>query len=101
MTDIDNITKENVQWRLDVTNWLDVLKNVENLKSYYAGGGLFIDLEEGIFGFHLNGSLVEFATGLARPLSPEEHAEVFKIYREHKGETSYYKKNLPLCPSCA
>ncbi len=101
MTDIDNITKEKVQWRLDTTNWLDVLKNIKNLKSYYVAGGLFVDLEEGIFGFHLNGTIVEFATALIRQLSPEEHREVMEIYKAHKGETKYYKQNLPLCPSCA
>lgn len=96
----DSSKKDKVQWRLDTTNWLDVLRNVKNLKSYYVAGGLFVDLEEGAFGFHLNGSLVEFETGLSRMLCNAEHRLVFEIYREHKGETSFYKKNLPLCPRC-
>lgn len=95
---VDSSKKDKVQWRLDVTNWLNVLKNIKNLKSYYVGGGLFVDLEDGCFGFHLNGTLVEFETALARPLSPDEHREVFEIYLQHKGETAYYRENLPLCP---
>ena len=97
---LDSSKKEKVQWRLDVTNWLDVLKNIENLKSYYVAGGLFVDLEEGAFGFHLNGRLVEFETALARPLSPMEHIKVFEIYRKHKGVTEFYNKHFPMCPKC-
>ena len=92
----DSSTEEKVQWRLDNTDWASVLRNVDKLRSYYVGGGLFIDLQEGSYGFHLDGSLIEFQTGLGKRLSLQEHQLVFNIYLEHKGETNHYKRHALL-----
>ena len=47
--------KAKAKRRLDSTDWLKVLARIEEHKSYYAGGGLFVDLPEGCFGIHLSG----------------------------------------------
>lgn len=85
--------REKIQKMLDETDWLKVLNEIKDHKSYYVGGGLFVDLEGFPFGFHLNGTLVEFSTGLTRDLTPEEHRRVFRVYKEYKGETEFYKNN--------
>lgn len=100
--------QEKVQHRLDNEDWLKVLEGIKSEKSYFVGGGLFVDFEEGPFGFHLNGTLVEFRTGLDRMLTNKEHRKLFEIYKEHKGETEFYRNNwavfmenrLPDCPTC-
>jgi hypothetical protein len=45
---------------------------------------------------------------MMRDLTDKEHRAVFRIYKEHKGETEFYRNNwavfmerrLPDCPTC-
>jgi len=90
--------KTKVRKRLDKTDWLKVLNRIEEHKSYYVGGGLFVDMPEGCFGIHLSGRVTEFATGVTRPLSKRAHRKAFEVYRQYKGETCFYRTNLDLCP---
>jgi len=83
-----------VRARLNGTNWMKVLNHIEDHKSYYAGGGLFVDLPEGAFGLHLSGRVTEFSTGVSQRLSPMEHRKVFEVYKKYKGETGFYRTNL-------
>jgi hypothetical protein len=86
--------KAKVRERLNGTNWLKVLKRIEEHKSYYVGGGLFVDLPEGIFGLHLSGSIVEFVTGESKKMTDAEHRKVFEVYKKYKGETGFYRTNF-------
>lgn len=86
--------REEICKRLEKTNWLRVLENIENHKSYYVGGGLFVDLPEGCFGLHLSGCVTEFGTGETRRLSKAAHRKVFEVYKRYKGETGFYRTNL-------
>jgi hypothetical protein len=83
-----------VRARLNGTNWMKVLNHIEDHKSYYAGGGLFVDLPEGAFGLHLSGRIVEFGTGEVKKMTDAEHCKVFEVYKKYKGETGFYRTNL-------
>ena len=96
---MDNLLSEEkdttfIRWRLDKTNWTVVLDSISQLKSYYVGGNLFVDFEDGTFSYSLKGEVVEFSTGMRAPLTPEQHKKVFALYRQHKGETAYYRGHL-------
>ena len=73
-------------------SYLPILKNVDNLKSYYAGGTLCIDVSEGevlLFGMP-NEAVYSTKDNRLHLLTIEELKEVFDIYRRVKGETEYF-----------
>ena len=71
-----------------------ILRNVENHKSYYSGGSLCIDTDDGLVTFNLHAYACNFVTGRLVELNVQNHAYLFIIYEKHKGRTDYFKKHF-------
>ena len=71
-----------------------LLDNVENLPSYYAGGTLCIDIDEGVLFLNLIGTYTVSGTNEKDYLTGEQTEKLFAIYKKHKGVTEYYTKRL-------
>ena len=75
----------------------EILDNIKNEKSYYSGGSLCVDdiLPDGdVLILNLSEEFLGFTSGIKGLLNIENTKKLFAIYKDHKGETSYYKENL-------
>ena len=76
----------------------EMLNNIKNLNSYYAGGTLCIDVKKGIqtqvLCVNLNGTISDFETGESRNMTDWNTDLAFEIYKDVKGETEYYRESL-------
>lgn len=73
----------------------DILSTVKERNSYYAGGTLCVDHNDYVLLFNLNETVSESRIGggsIMNNLSIENIKLLFNIYKEHKGETDYYKE---------
>jgi len=71
-----------------------ILDNIKNEKSYYAGGTLCVDKvlpNSDVLVMNLDGYFGGFSGDFKGTLSDENVKKLFDIYKEHKGETQYYK----------
>lgn len=73
-------------------------KCVNMTRSYYAGGTFVVDTnvngETGLIFFNLDEFVSNGITGESNLMSIDNIRKTFAIYKEHKGETDYYKKNV-------
>jgi len=75
----------------------EVLDNIKNERSYYAGGTLCVDkvLPDGdVLMMSLTEVYFNFSGGGRRLLNIENTKKLYAIYKEHKGETDFYKEQL-------
>jgi len=77
----------------DVSN---ILNNIREHKSYYAGGTLCVDnvIPNDVLMFNLDGEYFLFSGGRRDTLNFDNRNKLFAIYKEVKGETNYYKTQL-------
>ena len=83
----------------------DILSSIKERQSYYAGGTLCVDHNDAVLLFNLNetvsesrlvvnDSSVESDKSVTYNLSIPNLKLLFKIYKDHKGETEYYKEKF-------
>jgi hypothetical protein len=76
----------------------NLLKDVKNQYSYYAGGTLCIDFQKYTIMFNLNEtcsvSNIETGESQKRLMSIENCILVFRIYQSIKGDTEYFMENF-------
>jgi len=75
-----------------------IFENIKDRKAYFAGGTLCVDNVDGgggdVLMFNLDGDYF-WSSGNGRShLSRDNRRKLFEIYKEHKGETDYYKEQL-------
>jgi len=92
------MTKQEVKGLPEHTLLTEMLNNIKNLKSYYVGGTLCIDLEDAgesqVLCINLDGTINDFVTGEKREMIAWNIGLAFDIYKDVKGETEYYKESL-------
>lgn len=75
----------------------DILLNIKDLKSYFAGGTLCVDKildDSDVLIMNLDGTYGSFCNSSTGTLTYEQRQRLFDIYKETKGETDYYKTQL-------
>jgi len=75
----------------------EILDNIKNEKSYYAGGTLCVDKilpNDDVLMMNLSEEFFAFAEGSRGLLNTENTKKLYAIYKEHKGETRYYKEEF-------
>ncbi len=77
----------------------EILSNIKDYPSYYAGGTLCVDLPKqeklDVLIFNLDETYNFFSgEGYTALLNTENTRLLFGIYKEHKGENKYYKQCL-------
>jgi hypothetical protein len=73
----------------------DILSTIQDRSSYYAGGTLCVDHNDALIMFNLNETVSETSVDSGKSvmynLSIPNVKLLFNIYKEHKGDTDYYK----------
>jgi hypothetical protein len=82
----------------------DILSTIKERKSYYVGGTLCVDHNDAVLLFNLNETVcesrivvkefIESDKSVMYNLSIPNVKLLFSIYKEHKGETEYYKEKF-------
>ena len=92
-----NYTQEQLGEILDNAKTLDA-KCVNMTNSYYVGGTFVVDTkvngETGLIFFNLDEFVSNGITGESNLMSIDNVRKTFAIYKEHKGENAYYKKQV-------
>ena len=73
----------------------EIIANIKELQSYYAGGTLCVDkvVPDDVLMMNLNGEYFLFS-GEKGLLTDTQIQSLFDLYKEIKGETNYYKTQL-------
>jgi hypothetical protein len=73
-----------------------MLKSISSHRSYYAGGSLVVDCKGGVdcLVMNLDGYVGYFSEKTDFKLTRENQILLFKVYKEHKGETKHYTDSL-------
>jgi hypothetical protein len=72
----------------------NLLKNIENEKSYFVGGTLCIDKDNDVITLCLNETFGYFSGGYRKLLDTVNTKLLFNIYKKFKGETNHYTESL-------
>lgn len=74
-----------------------LLEDIENQRSYYAGGSLCVDgvLDgQDVLVMNLDGRAMSFSGSFNMPLNERNLGLLTGIYLKYKGETEYYKEQI-------
>lgn len=87
-----------MDYKIIQTYYNDILSTIKERKSYYAGGTLCVDHNDSLIMFNLNETVNESkivgGKSVIHNLSIPNVKLLFNIYKEHKGETDYYKEKF-------